>query len=139
MSGLNFKQNANDKPAGAIIVFRDSYRSYRFARIDAKHRKGCSPLYGAARRKGCLFGQSSRLRRTHYGAALATPYRSAPLSPSRDFRVPRPRATFRAPSLNIFAHEKTATAKAMTACEANDDTQKLSRYFSYCFETNSSY
>ena len=37
------------------------------ARIDAKHRKGCSPLYGAPRRKGWQFGLASQLRRTHYG------------------------------------------------------------------------
>ena len=48
------------------------------ARIDAKHRKGCSPLYGAKRRRGWLFGQASRLRRTHYGVISVTPYRSAP-------------------------------------------------------------
>ena len=39
-------------PVGGIIVIIDCDPSNRPARRDAKHRKGCSPLVGEARRKG---------------------------------------------------------------------------------------
>lgn len=52
------------------------------ARIDAKHRKGCSPLDGAKRRKDdCSGSHPSSAGRT-YGAGSAAPYRSAPFGMS---------------------------------------------------------
>ena len=56
--------------------------------IQAPHTRPQASVSEANRRRR-LLGR----RRTHYGAAHATPYRSAPLSPPRDFRALCPLAS----------------------------------------------